>query len=142
MVRWNGPFGVSSLQSWIGGVLTTFLQQEKRLWIADPKAMNHILKNSVTLYRKPNSMREFAALILDCGLAWAEGNAFPSSAYPCILITIGETHKRQRKAMNPAFGLAEAKELLPHFAQSAAKVRSCFVQLKYCDQLALHTAGR
>ena len=91
--------------------------------------MNHILKNSVTLYRKPNSMREFAALILDCGLAWAEGNAFPSSAYPCILITIGETHKRQRKAMNPAFGLAEAKELLPHFAQSAAKVRSYFVQI-------------
>ena len=87
-------------------------------------------------------MRELIVLILDRGLAWAEGNAFPNPAYPHTLTTIGEAHKRQRKAMSSAFGLAEAKELLPYFARSATKVRGCFLKIQHYDQSALHAASR
>ena len=48
--------------------------QEDRLWVADPKAINHILRNSCTVYRKPTKEREFIAMVLDRGLSWADGN--------------------------------------------------------------------
>jgi hypothetical protein len=54
--------------------------QEERLWVADPKAINHILKNSTTVYMKLENIRELAALILDRGLAWADGKAVLNSA--------------------------------------------------------------
>ena len=60
---------------------TTFLAQEDRLWTADPKAMNHILKNSCTLYKKQENVREMIALFVDRGLIWADGNALSNSAY-------------------------------------------------------------
>ena len=34
----------------------------------------------------------------------------------------GEMHKRQRRAMAPAFGLIESKALLPHFMDAVTKV--------------------
>ena len=63
------------------------------------------------------------AMLLDRGLSWADGNVVLGSAYPHILTIPGEVHKRQRKAMNPAFSLTETKGLLPSFAESATKVR-------------------
>lgn len=112
------------------------------MWIADPKTINHILKNSVTRYKKMNSTREMAALILDRGLAWAEGNAFLNSVSPRILTPIGDAHKRQRRAMAPAFGLVEAKGLSPYFAQSAAKVGGRLTSVQHCDRSTLPAAGR
>ena len=47
------------------------------------------------------------AILLDKGLAWAEG----------------DVHKRQRKALTPAFGLGESKALMPRFLLVANKVR-------------------
>ena len=95
------------------------------MWIADPKAISHILKNSDTLYGKPNSARELVALVVDRGLVWADGSAFSNLSPSQILTWIGDAHKRQRRAMSPAFGLVEAKGLLPYFAQSANKVSGC-----------------
>lgn len=123
-------------------MLTATLAQEERLWIADPKAINHILKDPATRYKKLNSNREMAALILDRGLAWAEGDAFLNSVSSHILTPTGDAHKRQRRAMTPAFGLIEAKGLSPYFAQSAAKVGSHPTSVQHCDRSALPTAGR
>ena len=42
----------------------------------------------------------------------------------------GDVHKRHRRAMSPAFGLVEAKSLLPYFVDSVTKARGvllCFV---------------
>ena len=50
--------------------------QEDRLWIADPKAINHILQKSGYLYPKPNLVREGSALVAGHGIVWAEGE-FP-----------------------------------------------------------------
>lgn len=121
------------LQPRISGVLIVILAQEDRLWIADPKAISHILKNSGTLYKKLESTREMTAWILDNGLAWADGNTFSNSVPSRILIPTGAAHKRQRRAMTPAFGLVEAKGLLPYFAQSATKVGSRLTSVRYCD---------
>jgi cytochrome P450 len=93
------------------------------LWVADPKAISHILKNTVTRYGKPSATRELIALVIDRGLSWADGRAFSNLASSSILTSAGDVHKRQRRAMTPAFGLVEAKGLLPYFAQSATKVR-------------------
>jgi cytochrome P450 len=114
--------------------VTVFLAQEERLWIADPKAIGHILKNSNTLYGKLDSMREFVALVIDRGLVWADGSAFSNSAPFRVLTSTGDAHKRQRRAMTPAFGLVESKGLLPYFAQSATKVGSHLLSIQRCDR--------
>ena len=90
------------------------------MWLADPKAISHVLKNSQTIYSKLN--KELTALIVDRGVSWAEGIAFSNSTHSQILTSAGDAHKRQRRAMTPAFGLVEAKGLLPYFAQYATKV--------------------
>lgn len=74
---------------------------EERLWIADPKAIHRILQGSGYLYEKPPITMELATLIADRGIISAEGDA----------------HKRQRRAMTPAFGLVEAKGLYPYFTR-------------------------
>ncbi|KAF9778983.1 cytochrome P450 [Thelephora terrestris] len=81
--RWNGSLG------------------EERLWVADPKAIHHILQGSNRLYDKPSFIRELSAMVIDWGVA----------------SVAGEAHTRQRRAMNPAFGLAEAKALYSCFAR-------------------------
>lgn len=111
------------------------------MWVADPKAINHILKNSTTTYRKLDNIREMIAFILDRGLAWADGDAFPNSVYSQILTSTGNIHKRQRRAMIPAFGLVEAKGLLPCFAGSAAKVDGPLMLIDHFNS-SLCAAGR
>jgi len=50
--------------------------QEDHLWIADPKAINHILQKSGYLYAKPSNTREQVALLADRdGIASAEGGS-------------------------------------------------------------------
>ena len=103
-------------------------------------AISHILKNSVTHYGKLNSSREGIALLMDRGLSWSDGSAFPNSASH-ILISAGDSHKRQRRALAPAFGLVEAKALLPYFARSITKVSSCLASIQRCDRQVLYAAG-
>jgi len=50
--------------------------QEDRLWIADPKAINHIIQKSGYLYAKSSDILERAGLLTDHGIFWAEGE-FP-----------------------------------------------------------------
>ena len=55
--------------------------QEDRLWITDPKAINHILQKSGYLYDKPTNLREGMALLTGRGIMWADGE-FPSIISP------------------------------------------------------------
>lgn len=82
VIRWNGPFGVrpacyqtytsilssESLLKMIGMCV-----QEDRLWIADPKAISHILQKSGYLYAKSSDVRERGSLLTDHGILWADG---------------------------------------------------------------------
>ena len=47
--------------------------QEDCLWVADPKALNHILQKSGYSYAKPNNINEVIVLLADRGVASVGG---------------------------------------------------------------------
>jgi hypothetical protein len=53
--------------------------QEERLWIADSKAIHHILQGTSYLYGKPHATRELSTMLIDRGLASTEGELSPMS---------------------------------------------------------------
>ena len=64
--------------------------QEDRLWITDPKAINHILQKSGYLYAKLAGLQEGMGLVTGRGLLWA-GGKFSSMVstfwlQPCLTI--------------------------------------------------------
>ncbi|KAK7691948.1 hypothetical protein QCA50_005353 [Cerrena zonata] len=79
---------------------------DDRLWVADPKALQHIFQTSGYNYPKQPERRALTRLVADEGLVFADGDA----------------HKRQRRAMLPAFGQNEAKSLVPIFNRNAAAI--------------------
>jgi len=59
--------------------------QENRLWVADPKAINHIMQKSGYFYTKPSDAREQIALLADRrGIGSVEGGSF---IVPFFLLT-------------------------------------------------------
>ena len=60
--------------------------QENRLWVADPKALNHILQKSGYLYAKPSDNQERIALLSDRGIISVEGR-LSIMASPFSLLT-------------------------------------------------------
>ena len=58
--------------------------QEDRLWIADPKAINHILHKSGYLYAKPSEIQEQSAIFIDRGIASVEGEFRTTSVLACF----------------------------------------------------------
>jgi len=66
------------------------------------------------------------ATLLGKGLGWAEGESFLTHLVSITLTPEpGDVHKRQRRAMAPAFGLVEAKGLFPYFARCSNSVSHC-----------------
>ena len=63
--------------------------QENRLWVADPKAINHIMQKSGYFYTKPNDAREQIALLADRrGIGSVEGGSFIISFFLLAHLTI------------------------------------------------------
>ena len=58
--------------------------QENCLWVADPKAINHIHQKSGYLYTKQDVLRERLALVADRGILWVQGE-FPAMIGPFLL---------------------------------------------------------
>ena len=95
------------------------------MWIADPRAINHILHKGGYNYGKSKDEREQARLITDHSVGWADGEGpryILFSTLVILLLPQGEVHKRHRRAMTPAFGALEIKNLLPSFLEFANKV--------------------
>ena len=66
--------------------MTGTCAQEDRLWIADPRAINHILQKSGYLYAKTTDARELAGLVADpSGILSAEGE-LPVTINPLSLL--------------------------------------------------------
>ena len=66
---------------------------------------------------------EQVAAVLDWGLSASKGELPLISRVVYLLIpTLGDAHKRQRRAKTPAFGLVEAKALYPYFARCSNSV--------------------
>jgi hypothetical protein len=54
---------------------TNFITQQQRLWVADPKAVQHIL-HSCHLYDKPSISKEMIAVLLAGFVGVLEGKSF------------------------------------------------------------------
>jgi cytochrome P450 len=63
-------------------------------------------------------------MFMDKGLVWATGESKPlvSKGVQLLIQCLGDAHKRQRRAMTPAFGLVESKALYPYFARCSNSV--------------------
>nr|BAK09430.1 cytochrome P450 [Postia placenta] len=73
------------------------------LWVSDPQALHYILQKSGYTFEKTPERTVLSKLLGDDGLDGADA----------------ETHKRQRKLMDPAFGAPVIKALFPTFVQYA-----------------------
>ncbi|KZV83332.1 cytochrome P450, partial [Exidia glandulosa HHB12029] len=77
-----------------------------RLFTTDTRAIAHIFSNS-HIWVKPELARRGLATVLGEGILSAEG----------------EQHRRQRRTMNPAFGVAQIRELTDIFLEKSAELR-------------------
>ncbi|KAK7056385.1 hypothetical protein VNI00_002939 [Paramarasmius palmivorus] len=83
-----------------------FISRADRLLITDPRSLQHILQTTTYTWRKWSEKKEFDRRTTGYGLLWADG----------------DTHKRHRKVMQPAFSASEAKAFLPLFSSRAALI--------------------
>ncbi|KAJ7048685.1 cytochrome P450 [Mycena amicta] len=79
----------------------------KRIVLTDPRAVNHFYASERSVYVKTQMNRNIIGNIFGHGLLWAEG----------------EDHKRQRKALTPAFSNAAIRRLTEVFYDSAHKLK-------------------
>ncbi|CUA72791.1 Bifunctional P-450/NADPH-P450 reductase [Rhizoctonia solani] len=85
---------------------------EYHLCIWDMRAVNHVLTHNTTFIKSEIQRRSL-------GIVLGEG----------ILSADEETHKRQRRIMNPAFGALHIRNLLPTFATKANQLRDIWVEM-------------
>ncbi|EIN14705.1 cytochrome P450 [Punctularia strigosozonata HHB-11173 SS5] len=81
-----------------------------RLQTIDPPALNHVLSHSSD-FQKPAMGRYTLVRIVGEGL----------------LIVEGDTHRRQRRVMNPGFGPAQIRDLTGIFLDKAAQLRDAWL---------------
>ncbi|KAJ7200745.1 cytochrome P450 [Mycena pura] len=93
--QWSATYGpVFQIPTFFGGWRTI---------VCDPKAVNHFYSMERTVYVKSKLSRAVIANLFGHGLLWAEG----------------DTHKRQRKALTPAFSIAAIRRLTTVFYDSS-----------------------
>ncbi|TFK59899.1 cytochrome P450 [Pluteus cervinus] len=76
--------------------------------VLDPKAIAYILAKDTVAYKRTPVLKKLVETLIGKGIVWSDGDA----------------HKRQRKAMNPAFSNARVRESTPVFFDVAFKVKS------------------
>ncbi|KAG9003793.1 hypothetical protein FRB93_010809 [Tulasnella sp. JGI-2019a] len=82
----------------------------RRFFTLDPKAIAHVMNHSYD-YPKPESIREGLVQLLGRG----------------VLVAEGDEHRRQRKIMNPCFGIAQIRELMPIFYAKSFELRDMWM---------------
>ncbi|KAG8845041.1 hypothetical protein FRB91_002109 [Serendipita sp. 411] len=82
------------------------LLNQDRLCTTDPKALQHVLNNSF-VYQKPHEARYSLSRLVGEGLLFVEG----------------DVHKRQRRIMNPAFGMLHIREMTEIFVAKSNELR-------------------
>ncbi|KAJ6562221.1 cytochrome P450 [Mycena capillaripes] len=81
---------------------------ERKIILCDPKAVNHFYSMERSIYIKSKLGRAIIGNLFGRGLLWAEG----------------ESHKRQRKALTPAFSNAAIRRLTAVFYDSTYKLKA------------------
>ncbi|KAJ6625075.1 cytochrome P450 [Mycena sp. CBHHK59/15] len=100
--EWAHAYGpVFAVPSFLGG---------RRIVIADPKAIAHFFSKETYGYIQTPPSKRFLEKMIGRGLFWAEG----------------DSHKRQRRQLNPAFSNNSIKALTPIFFDSAYKAKAAW----------------
>ncbi|RXW23123.1 hypothetical protein EST38_g2750 [Candolleomyces aberdarensis] len=95
------------------GVATVLgLFKERILVIDDPKALYHIFVKDQHIYE------ETRVLIAGSKVVFGEG----------LLSTLGDTHRKQRKIMNPVFSPAHMRTMTSQFFDITQKLRDVFIR--------------
>ncbi|KAF8665642.1 hypothetical protein AX16_000097 [Volvariella volvacea WC 439] len=92
-----------------------------RIVICDPKATAHYHSKETYVYVQTKVSRKFIEILFGKGLLWAEG----------------DSHKRQRKALTPAFSNAAIRRLTSVFYDSAYKVKAAWDNILDSDENAI-----
>ncbi|GAA5983106.1 hypothetical protein JCM11641_004914 [Rhodosporidiobolus odoratus] len=100
--KWTDEYG--------GAVRFRHLLGEEQLLITDPVALNYVLNSHVDSYPKPPVLRADIHMLLGGGLAWADG----------------DSHRRQRRLMAPAFTPGPLKAWVPLFFDLSYQLRDMF----------------
>ncbi|KAJ6517532.1 cytochrome P450 [Mycena vitilis] len=86
------------------------LAGSRKLMLADPKAIANFFSKETYTYIQNSQSKRFLERVIGRGLFWAEG----------------DSHKRQRRALNPAFSNSSIKNLTPIFFDSAYKAKAAW----------------
>ncbi|KAG9003813.1 hypothetical protein FRB93_010829 [Tulasnella sp. JGI-2019a] len=109
----NTPAGVA-YEEWVAQYGPTFQYRgiglSRRFFTLDPKAIAHIVNHPYD-YPKPTQYREFLEQYMGKG----------------VLVAEGADHRRQRKIMNPCFGTAQIRGLMPIFYTKAFELRDIWL---------------
>ncbi|KAF0497170.1 cytochrome P450 [Gigaspora margarita] len=88
------------------------LFNKTHILISDPKLVQQVLVNHSYDYPRYFVNRTLAKKFFGGGILIAEGNS----------------HKRQRKMMNPSFAFANVKEMVPTFVQAGHKLKDIWIK--------------
>ncbi|KAF7969717.1 hypothetical protein HWV62_26120 [Athelia sp. TMB] len=83
---------------------------QNQLVLCDPKAISHLYSKETYGFVQTGFNRGFFEILIGRGLLWAEG----------------DSHKRQRKALTPAFSAPAIRHMLPIFLDSAYKIKNAW----------------
>lgn len=99
--------------------------QQDILIVCDPQALKHIFHSSHP-YPKSQDNVFILDLVVGKGLVTVDGESSSRSSNHLKLhpMLLDETHRRQRKIMNPAFSLAQLQKAQVIFQQCSDKVSS------------------
>ncbi|KAJ4485445.1 cytochrome P450 [Lentinula aciculospora] len=103
--KWVEKYGRTLVYKWF--FASDRFDVVNRLYTVDTKALNHVLMSGYD-YQKPEILRK-----------WSLKNIVGSG----ILVQEGEEHRLQRKVMNPAFGVAQIRELTEVFVEESLHLR-------------------
>ncbi|KAJ7099750.1 cytochrome P450 [Mycena epipterygia] len=96
--KWKAKYGLNFQMK---GLFST-----RELYTADTKALSHIAVHSY-LYQKPPFVRYSLSQVVGTGL----------------IVVEEDEHKRQRKILNPAFGIPQIRELTSVFVEKSVQLR-------------------
>ncbi|KAF8949002.1 hypothetical protein BGZ46_005247 [Entomortierella lignicola] len=96
-----------------GGLITyRGLFNSQRVFLADPKAIQHVFSSHSYSYPKNRRTVRILSEVLGHG----------------VLLVEGDVHKKQRKMLNPAFSLKHIKEMVPIMAGPAELMAKIWVE--------------
>ncbi|PPQ86419.1 hypothetical protein CVT25_003541 [Psilocybe cyanescens] len=84
---------------------------ENQLYVFDPKALHQIFTKDQHIFEETPGFIEINRLVLGPGL----------------LGTLGESHRKQRKMLNPVFSIAHMREMMPIFYSVMYRLRDALV---------------